>query len=117
MLMQELVDLLNCQVILGSEFMEGLEVTACFAADLMSDVLAFSRPGSLLITGLASIQSAHTADVADLAGILFVSGKSPAEPVVSLARNQRIPLLTTELSMFEACGRLYAAGLEQGGRP
>lgn len=56
MLMQELVDLLNCQVILGSEFMEGLEVTACFAADLMSDVLAFSHPGSLLITGLASIQ-------------------------------------------------------------
>lgn len=116
MLMQELVDLLKCRVILGTEFMEGLEVTACFAADLMSDVLAFSRPGSLLITGLASIQSAHTADVADLSGILFVGGKTPAEPVIALVRNQRIPLLTTELSMFEACGRLYASGLESGGR-
>ncbi len=116
MLMQELVDLLKCRVILGAEFMEGLEVTACFAADLMSDVLAFSRPGSLLITGLASIQSAHTADVADLSGILFVGGKTPAEPVIALVRNQRIPLLTTELSMFEACGRLYGSGLEPGGR-
>jgi len=116
MLLQELVDLVNCQVIPGAEFAEGLEVTACFAADLMSDVLAFSRPGSLLITGLASIQSAHTADVADLAGILYVSGKMPAEPVVALARNQRIPLLTTELSMFEVCGRLHAGGLEPGGR-
>jgi predicted transcriptional regulator len=117
MLMQELVDLLKCQVILGAEFMEGLEVTTCFAADLMSDVLAFSHPGSLLITGLASIQSAHTADVADLAGILFVGGKTPAEPVIALVRNQRIPLLTTEFSMFEVCGRLYASGLEPGGRP
>ena len=117
MLMQELVDLLSCRVILGAEFMEGLEVTACFAADLMSDVLAFAPPGSLLITGLASIQSAHTADVAELSGILYVGGKSPAEPVIALVRSQSIPLLTTELSMFEACGRLYAAGLEQGGRP
>ncbi len=117
MLMQELVDLLKCQVILGAEFMAGLEVTACFAADLMSDVLAFSHPGSLLITGLATIQSAHTADVADLAGILFVGGKTPDEPVIALVRNQRIPLLTTELSMLEVCSRLRAGGLEPGGRP
>jgi len=117
MLMQELVDLLSCRVILGAEFMEGLEVTACFAADLMSDVLAFAPPGSLLITGLASIQSAHTADVAELSGILYVGGKSPAEPVIALVRSQSIPLLTTELSMYEACGRLYAGGLAPGVRP
>lgn len=116
MLLRELIDLLGCEAVWGAELLDCLEVTACFAADLMSDVLAFSRPGALLMTGLASIQSAHTADVADLAAILFVAGKRPAPPVLELARDKQIPLLTTPLTMFEACGRLWARGLQPGVR-
>jgi predicted transcriptional regulator len=116
MLLREVLELLAGNVIWGVEFLDHLEVRACFAADLMSDVLAFSRPGVLLITGLVSIQSAHTADVADLPAILYVSGKRPAEAVIFLAREQGIPLLTTPLSMFEACGRLHAGGLLPGVR-
>jgi predicted transcriptional regulator len=82
----------------------------------MSDVLAFSRPGALLVTGLVSPQSAHTADVADLAAVLFISGKQPSEPVIMLAREKGIPLMTTPLSMFEACGRLFRAGLAPAAR-
>jgi predicted transcriptional regulator len=111
MRLRELADLLGCQVVTGEEHVDRIEVDACFAADLMSDVLAFSRAGALLITGLASLQAAHTADVADLAGVLFVSGKRPAPAVVELACENNLPLLSTALSMFEACGRLFQAGL------
>jgi predicted transcriptional regulator len=107
----ELVELLGCEAVCGGELLAGLSVEDCFAADLMSDVLAFSKPGALLITGLASPQSAHTADVADMVAVLFVSGKRPAEGVCDLAKEKGIPLLSTRLSRFEACGRLYAAGL------
>ena len=37
--------LLDCEVVWGHELLDGCEVEACFAADLMSDVLAFSEPG------------------------------------------------------------------------
>jgi predicted transcriptional regulator len=111
MRLREVAELLGCEVVAGAEFLERLEIDACFAADLMSDVLAFSRPGALLVTGLASLQAAHTADVADLAGVLFVSGKRPVPSVVDLARENNLPLLSTPFSMFEACGRLFQAGL------
>jgi predicted transcriptional regulator len=111
MRLREVAELLACEIVTGEELLDRLEIDACFAADLMSDVLAFSRPGALLVTGLASLQSAHTADVADLAGVLFVSGKRPVPSVVDLARENNLPLLSTPLSMFEACGRLFQAGL------
>ena len=101
--LRELTTLLDCEVVWGHDLLHGMEVEACFAADLMSDVLAFSEPGALLVTGLASLQSVHAADVADLTGILYVGSKKPAGPVLELARQRRIPLLTTRYSMFDVC--------------
>ncbi len=110
MTLGEIRDLLECEVICGGDQMD-VEVTACFAADLMSDVLAFSRSGALLVTGLTSIQSVHTADVADLKAILYVHSKRPPAPVVDVARQKRLPLLTTRRFMYETCGLLYHRGL------
>ncbi len=111
----EVKRLLDCEVIWGDDLMD-TEVEACFAADLMSDVLAFSRSGALLVTGLASIQSVHTADVADLKAIVFVHDKRPDPSVVEVARLNKIPLLTTRRLMFEACGLLFEGGLAPAGR-
>ncbi len=84
-------------------------VRAVGAADLMSDVLALGLPGMLLLTGLTTTQVVHTAVIADLAGVVLVRGKRPATEVVELARQMRMPLLSTRLTMFEAAGVLYAA--------
>ncbi len=102
--------LLDCEVICGREVLD-VEVPSCFAADLMSDVLAFCAPDSLLITGLTTVQSVHTAHVADCTGILFVSGKRPAPEALQLARDNSIPLLATRHSMADSCGILRQHGL------
>jgi predicted transcriptional regulator len=111
MRLSEVAGLLDCEVLLGAERLAGMEVQTCFAADLMSDVLRFSHSGALLITGLTSLQSIHTANVADLAAILFVSSKVPGRATIDLARENDIPLLTTPYDMFAACGVLHCAGL------
>jgi predicted transcriptional regulator len=111
MRLSEIAGLLDCDVLLGAERLDAIDVRACFAADLMSDVLRYSHAGALLITGLTSVQSIHTADVADLTAILFVSSKAPGQATVDLARARGIPLLTTKRGMFDACGLLYGAGL------
>ncbi len=115
MKLADIARLLECEVLCGQELLE-TEVDGCFAADLMSDVLAFSRAGAVLVTGLASIQSVHTADVADLTAIVFIHDKRPAEPVVEMARHKKIPVLTTRKFMFETCGILFAHGVKAGGR-
>lgn len=81
------------------------------AADLMSDVLAFTRPGAVLLTGLTNPQVVRTADVAGVVAIAFVRGKVPPVETTRLAEQTGIPLLCTSLTMFDACGRLYQAGL------
>jgi len=89
-----------------------LPIHAVIAADLMSDVLSFSRgEDTLLLTGLINPQTVRTAEVAAMAAIVFVRGKVPPEDTVRLAEQSGLPLLATSFTMFEACGRLYAAGL------
>jgi hypothetical protein len=116
MLLRDAMDLLGCEMVSGPAAANGRPVETVFAADLMSDVLAFSEPGALLVTGLSSVQSAHAADVADLAAIVFVAGKRPPAAVLELAGAKGIPLFTTRLSLFETCGILYRAGLRPAHR-
>lgn len=112
MLLSEVLEALCGELISGNSASLQMEITACFAADLMSEVLAFCAPGALLVTGLANVQSVHTADVADLKGVLFVNDKRPGPEVLRLAVQREIPLLATKLTMFAACGILYRRGLE-----
>jgi hypothetical protein len=86
-------------------------VTAASASDLLSDVLAFTPPGALLLTGLVTIQAVRTAELVDAAAVCFVAGMRPQAATVAQAGAMGIPLCATTLSMFEACGRLYERGL------
>ena len=113
----EIRDLLGCEVVCGERRLAEVVVTECFAADLMSEVLAFCGHGALLVTGLASVQAVHTADVADLHAIVFVNGKRPDPEVLRLARERRIPLFSTPLTLYEACGRLHGRGLPASVKP
>ena len=81
---------------------------------MMSDVLAFAAPGGLLLTGLRNVQSVITSHVAEVRAIVYVRGKVPDEEAIKLAEQKGIPLLSSRLSMFEACGRLYEKGLRPG---
>lgn len=87
------------------------ELVGGAAADLMSDVLLFAQPNSVLLTGLTHPQVVRTAEMAGILAIVFVRGKSPPPETISLAEEIGIPLLCTPYSMYESCGRLYVEGL------
>ncbi|NLT95609.1 MAG: hypothetical protein GXW85_08810 [Clostridia bacterium] len=105
--------LLEAKVLTESLSWEDIDVMTACGADLMSDVLAFAREKNLLLTGLIYPQVLRTSEVLDIKAIVFVRGKIPPKEVIALAIEQKMPLLATKLSMFEACGRLYKEGLGQ----
>jgi predicted transcriptional regulator len=108
--LQQVVDCLGCEVFSGHDCLDR-EIGLGFAADLMSDVLAYAQHGGLLITGLNSAQSIHTAEVADMSAVVMVRGKRPADEVIAFAKRRGLPLLLTPHSMFDACGLLFGLGL------
>lgn len=108
--LQQVKDILDADVIVGNDQLE-MEVKTAFGADLMSDVLAFAKPGSLLLTGLTNPQVIRTSDVLDIAAIILVRGKRPLPETIQLAEELRIPLLSTKYILFESVGRLYAQGI------
>jgi predicted transcriptional regulator len=111
MTLADVKKILDADVIVGDDMLH-IEVKTGFAADLMSDVLAYVREGSILLTGLTNPLVIRTADTLDLSAIIFVRGKRPAPDAVKLAEEKKIPLLATRYILFESCGRLYAAGMQ-----
>jgi predicted transcriptional regulator len=108
--LSEVKKILNADVIVGEEHLD-LEVKTAFGADLMSDVLAFAKAGSLLLTGLTNSQVIRTANILDIAAIILVRGKKPSTETINLAKELKIPLLITKYILFETAGRLYAKGI------
>ena len=87
------------------------EVRYAFASDMMSDVLAHVSEDTMLLTGLINSQSVRTAEMLDVPCLVFVRGKVPHQDAVQRAKQIGLPVMVTTCSMYEACGRLYAAGL------
>ncbi len=87
------------------------KITACCGADLLSDVLAFTKTNSLLLTGLVHPQVIRTAEMLDLVAVIFVRGKVPTQEMITLAEERDMPLLSTDMTMFKACGLLYENGI------
>ncbi len=111
MKLREVKELLKAQVIWGDDHLD-LEVERAGASDLMSDVLALGKPGMLLITGLANVQSVRTADIIEAKAIIYVRGKKPDQEGIALAQKKGIPLLSTDFLMYQACGLLFNRGLK-----
>jgi predicted transcriptional regulator len=112
--LQTVVTLLDAKIVSNYSDLEQI-VGGGAGADLMSDVLAFAEPDSLLLTGLTNLQVVRTAEMAGIRAIVFVRGKYPPEETIRLAQETGIPLLRTQYTMYEACGRLYRAGLPSAG--
>ena len=102
--------ILGARVLTGEEFLDR-EITSACASDMMSDVLAYGQGQSLLLTGLLNQQVIRTAEMLDMRCIIFVRGKTPAEEVLTLAREKGIAVISTQRGMFTASGLLYGAGL------
>lgn len=101
---------LQCDIFAGKDHLN-IQINFGCASDLMSDVLAFSQSGALLLTGLVNIQTIQTAHIAEIQAIIFVRGKKPDAQMIAMANKNQIPLLGTRYSMYEACGMLYKNGL------
>ena len=113
MTVREVQEILNATLLCGEYALDAQVRTAC-GSDMMSDVLAFVKDQSVLLTGLLNSQVVRTAEMMDMVCIVFVRGKTPDQSVVDLAKARGIAVMATRYRMFTACGLLYEQGLKGG---
>ena len=112
MKIREVVPLLDAEVLCCEDELDVQIHNAC-GSDMMSDVLAFVKDQTALLTGLVNPQVVRTAMMMDMRCIVFVRGKTPTPEIVNLAKDNHIVVLASPLRMYEACGRLYANHLAE----
>jgi len=103
---KDIVPLLEAEVLCGEDDLDQDVRTAC-GSDMMSDVLAYVKDQSALLTGLVNPQVIRTVLMMDIICVIFVRGKRPTEEMIDLAAKSGIVLLSTPMRMYEACGKLY----------
>ena len=113
MTVKDVQDVLGARVLVGEEHLDR-EVRSACGSDMMSDVLAFSKDHSVLLTGLCNPQVIRTAEMLDIVCIIFVRGKKPDETILKMAEERDLIVLETGHRMFSACGMLYQAGVHGG---
>ena len=115
MTFMDIVEHLPAHVVHRSADFPGPSIRHVIAGDLMSDVLVTEYDDLILLTSLTTEQAVRTADIVGARGILLVNDKTPQTTMKDLAVQQDLTVLSTPLSMYEACialGRLLAEPCE-----
>ena len=60
---------------------------------------------------LCNPQVIRTAEMMDMRCVVFVRSKCPTDEMIRLAKESDLVVLKTTKRMYEACGKLYLAGL------
>jgi len=110
MTIKEIIALLDARVLMGENDLDRKVFSGC-GSDLMSDVLAFVKENTALITGLTNLHVIRTAGMVDINCIIFARGKIPDEEMLDEARELDLVILSTDKTAYTTCGILYKSGL------
>ena len=110
MTIREVLEIVDGKVLVGENRLDEPVDTAC-GSDLMSDVLAFVKEKTVLITGLINPHVVRTSEMLDITCIVFSRGKMPSEEILEMADEIGITVISSPLTTYTACGELYVHGL------
>jgi len=112
MTLDQVASILHAEVLTHGRNWHSINIDYACGCDLLSDVLAFVKNKTILLTGLTNIQLIRTVQVLDIPAIVLVRGKRPSAELIEAADAADIPLMVTQYTMYVACGLLFQAGLK-----
>ena len=106
MKVSQIANTLSLTVAAGARGLD-TEVTGGYSSDMLSCAMAGAAAGSLWVTLQGHLNVVAVATLNELAGVIVTEGKQVSPEALSKANDEGIPILTTRLGTFEACGRLW----------
>jgi len=83
------------------------EILMGYTSDLLSDVIANAKSGSIWITLQTHKNIVAVAVMKQIPAIIITSDRLPDQEVINVADEENIVLLSTKLNNFECSGKLY----------
>ena len=88
-----------------------VEISSGYASDLLSNVMGQARSDGVWVTMQGHQNVVAVAVLAGLGAVVVAGGAKPDGDAVRKAEQEGLALFTTDLSAFEAVGRLHRAGV------
>lgn len=90
----------------------GREITCGYSCDLLSWVMAHGASGMGWVTVQTHMNVIAVATLMDMAAVIVPEGIAVEADVVAKAAEEDIALISSELTAYELCGRMYQAGVK-----
>ena len=87
-----------------------VDVMGGYISDLLSDVMAHAKKGDIWITLQIHQNTVAVATLKELAGVIVVNGKKPAQETIKKADEEGVPLFSSEKTAFELICELCKLG-------
>lgn len=110
---KQIMENFNLELCAGAKGLDR-EVTGGYCGDLLSDVMANSRSGSIWLTIQSHKNIMAVAVLREVAAVVLVNGHQPDEETKAKADEEGIPLLLSRGPAYQLAGELFNAGV---GRP
>ena len=88
------------------------DIEGVYISDMVSDIITGAKANNLLVTLQTHKSLIASANLVDVAAIVFVRGKKPAEDVVELANKAGIGLFVTEMDTWSLATKLQELGIK-----
>lgn len=89
----------------------GKEIAGVFVSDMVSDVMAGAKPGSLWVTTQAHKNVVAAANLVDISGVIVTRGKTVSSETLEMADRAEITIFSTALKTYDLVGELHKLGL------
>ena len=103
----ELAALLDAKVAQG-EYDDG-DLAGGYTSDLLSDVMGKAKAAQALVTIQAHKNTVAVATLVGMAAIVVCGSRPVPDDMIEAARAERVAIFVTEMSQFEASGRIWDA--------
>ena len=88
------------------------DIEGVYISDMVSDIITGAKANGILITLQTHKSLIAAANLVDVAAIVFVRGKKPADDVIELASKAGIGLFVTSLDTWSFATKLNEIGIK-----
>lgn len=93
--------------IIGTEKKLDVPVSGGYVSDLLSEVMANAKKGNIWVTLQTHPNIVAVAVLKEISAIIIPAGRTPEKETIKKAEQEKVPIMTTELTGFEIVGKLY----------